>query len=314
MKVYIYTLIAICSMLYLLSCDSGGSDSQPGSDKNISRFYFSTESNTSLTADVEGEITGTTITCYIPFTLSRTALKASFETDGEEIRVNEVLQESGTSIIDFSDEVIYSVKAADGSVQSYSVNVINRFHDGFTGSGTTITGWGKTLQGNDPQSEAYLESDTLILKGGYDSNNPDYGALMGQAHVHKAINFSDSFRIIVCNNQVSDSRLVITLWASDSTYYQVGLLNSTVVITRDAANITTGTVPSFNATHDYEIAVTRSSSSIQVIITDLDTDSTYTLNATDSTYTSFTGITLTGGYYSSSALITTVDDIIIDLL
>ncbi|WP_337104104.1 S-layer homology domain-containing protein [Paenibacillus sp. YIM B09110] len=62
---------------------------------------------------------------YVPQGTNIKALKPTFETDdsGAQILVDEVVQTSGSTAQDFSEPVIYTVKALDGSTRNYTVTV-----------------------------------------------------------------------------------------------------------------------------------------------------------------------------------------------
>ncbi len=70
-----------------------------------------------------GVITGNNITVEMPFGSTLSSLVATFTTDGENVDVNGTTQNSGTTVNDFSSPVVYTVTAADGSTQDYTVTV-----------------------------------------------------------------------------------------------------------------------------------------------------------------------------------------------
>jgi hypothetical protein len=94
-----------------------------GSAKTLTSYTFKTEHNPGLANGVDGTINGTTITATVPFGTNVTALVADFATTGESVKVGGTEQVSGTTANDFSGPVTYTVTAADGSQQIYTVNV-----------------------------------------------------------------------------------------------------------------------------------------------------------------------------------------------
>jgi hypothetical protein len=64
-----------------------------------------------------------TIAVTVPSGSDITALVATFKTTGSSVKVGEVVQVSGTTANDFSDPVVYKVKALNGSTASYTVTV-----------------------------------------------------------------------------------------------------------------------------------------------------------------------------------------------
>ncbi len=64
-----------------------------------------------------------TIAVSVPGGTDVTTLVATFTTTGSSVRVGSVVQESGVTANDFSNPVIYTVKALNGSMASYTVTV-----------------------------------------------------------------------------------------------------------------------------------------------------------------------------------------------
>ncbi len=93
------------------------------SAQELTAFSFFKVDNAQLSAGVAGTITGSTITLSVPFGTDVKALKAAFQTTGNAVSVNGVVQESRVTPNDFSSPVTYVVNAADGSKRSYTVTV-----------------------------------------------------------------------------------------------------------------------------------------------------------------------------------------------
>jgi hypothetical protein len=95
--------------------------------KDITSFQFLTVKNAGLSANVTATITGTDITAILPFGSDLTNLVATFSTTGDSVAVAGVEQVSGVTANNFTTPLQYTVTAADGSTQVYTVTVINSF-------------------------------------------------------------------------------------------------------------------------------------------------------------------------------------------
>ena len=90
----------------------------PNSAKAITSFSFA-----GLSPVATGTITGTNIAVTVPYATDVTTLVATFVTTGASVKVGTAVQVSGTTVNDFSKPVSYTIFAADGSAQSYTVTV-----------------------------------------------------------------------------------------------------------------------------------------------------------------------------------------------
>lgn len=95
----------------------------PGSSKDISAFMFRSEVNPPLVVDYRADIEDTNIQVNVTTSADISKLVASFASTGQRVLVNGTAQKSGVTINDFSDTVVYTVEAADGTTKSYFVNV-----------------------------------------------------------------------------------------------------------------------------------------------------------------------------------------------
>ena len=91
--------------------------------KDLTAFAFLDAANPALAADVTATITGTAITATVPFATDVTALVATFTSTGASVAVGGTAQVSGTTANDFTSPVTYTVTAADGSTEAYTVTV-----------------------------------------------------------------------------------------------------------------------------------------------------------------------------------------------
>jgi len=122
-------LIAVCA---LVSCNGGYSDSSSDDEDSesldtsnaITAFGFTSANNSVLSADAAGVITGTDISVTVPYgTTSIANLIATFTTTGASVAIGTTEQTSGVTANDFTSAKTYTVTAADGSTQDYTVTV-----------------------------------------------------------------------------------------------------------------------------------------------------------------------------------------------
>lgn len=97
----------------------------PSAAKDLGPFQFFTVDNPALSVDVTASISGTAITAIVPFGTNITNLVATFTTTGVSVKVGNVVQTSGMTANDFTNPVVYTVTAADGTTRDYTVTVIN---------------------------------------------------------------------------------------------------------------------------------------------------------------------------------------------
>ena len=98
----------------------------PNTAKDLTAFCFEAAKNSAvgLTSDCIGVLAETDISVTVPYGTSITSLVATFTTTGEEVRVGATVQESGVTPNNFTDSVLYEVRAADSSTKSYTITVI----------------------------------------------------------------------------------------------------------------------------------------------------------------------------------------------
>ncbi|HEY1548638.1 MAG TPA: hypothetical protein VGG28_12505 [Kofleriaceae bacterium] len=93
--------------------------------KDITAFSFTSALNgtAGVGADAVGTISGTSISvCFAPG-VTVTGLVATFATTGASVAVGSTAQQSGVTSNDFTSPVSYTVTAADGTTQTYTVTV-----------------------------------------------------------------------------------------------------------------------------------------------------------------------------------------------
>lgn len=96
--------------------------SREGED-SIYSFIFEAINNQELSQDIEATINDNMIEAILPEGVSAKALVASFNYRGESVTVNNVPQQSGTTINNFEEPLTFVLKTNDGSTKEYVVNI-----------------------------------------------------------------------------------------------------------------------------------------------------------------------------------------------
>lgn len=110
-----YTIYFVLPIL--IECQNQVSPSL-SDEKDIKAFIFTDP-------PVSGQINDSMITAVVPYETDVSGLVATFVTTGNcSVTVNDIVQISGITINDFSNPIIYTVTAEDGTTQEYTVNVI----------------------------------------------------------------------------------------------------------------------------------------------------------------------------------------------
>jgi hypothetical protein len=93
--------------------------------KDITNFSFTSALNNTqgVSSDCTGTITGTNIAVTVPYGTDVTSLIATFATTGVSVDIGGTAQVSGGTTNNFTSPVIYTVHAADGSTQNFTVTV-----------------------------------------------------------------------------------------------------------------------------------------------------------------------------------------------
>ena len=143
----IFMFLAAVLLMVITGC--GGSDSTPAPLSSAKAF---TAFNIASPVVATGVITGNTIAVTVPNGTPVTALVATFTTTGISVTVDSIPQTSGSTTNNFSSgSLTYTVTAADGSKQNYTVTVtVSSSLSGFLdkGFGTAGTGIVTTTIGN----------------------------------------------------------------------------------------------------------------------------------------------------------------------
>lgn len=122
----ILSVLLIVPMMILSSCN----DSEPGIEQPkvedealITEFSFLKSDNPNLKANIYLDIEGDIISGRVNNNTRVDNLMATIEYSGAELTVGNVSQTNGTPRNDFTDVVVYTVKAANGSQKNYEVDV-----------------------------------------------------------------------------------------------------------------------------------------------------------------------------------------------
>lgn len=108
----------------LISC-SDKPEVELSSVSKLELFTFHPDLNKNLTKVVTGTISNNDITLLIPYNMSPDGLIATFNYTGASIQIGDKQQVSGVTVNSFSEPVVYSVIAEDGTKTNYTVTVTN---------------------------------------------------------------------------------------------------------------------------------------------------------------------------------------------
>jgi uncharacterized delta-60 repeat protein len=170
----IFMLLAAVLIVIITGC--GGSSSTPPLSSAKAITAFNIVSPVAATGVIT-EATQPTITIILPYGTSVTNLVATFTTTGTSVKVGSTVQVSGETENDFSTgSLTYTVTAADGSTQDYTVTVTVSPLSGsldttFGNSGIVTTSIGS---GYDNILALGIQSDSRIVAAGYSSNGSNY--------------------------------------------------------------------------------------------------------------------------------------------
>jgi spore coat protein CotH len=114
----------------LSGCGGSVSTPEPAEEPAISQFSFLSTNNWGLLSDIplDQDETDKAFSGRVETNISVSELVASFQFTGSSVTVGGVVQESGISVNDFIDIVIYTVTNSDGDTQNYTVD-LTKFTD-----------------------------------------------------------------------------------------------------------------------------------------------------------------------------------------
>ena len=149
--------VILVGILFLAGCPE-----PPSSVAEITAFNFLAANNSVLDTDVDGIVSGNSISADVPWKIDLAGLVASFEYTGASIAVGTVQQVSGTTANDFSSAVVYTVTAEDGSTADYSVTV------SYDHVPSYLSSFEKTDITTSASSSNYIQSADIDGDGDYD--------------------------------------------------------------------------------------------------------------------------------------------------
>ncbi len=119
-KAVLWVLVYFTFAFGLFSCGSSSSNplSASSSSKTVTAYSFSDPPSIGMINESDK-----TITISVPYGTDITTLRATFTSTGTSVMVSGTAQVSGTTANDFTNPIIYTVVAADGSTTQYTVTV-----------------------------------------------------------------------------------------------------------------------------------------------------------------------------------------------
>src|SRR5512145_2793219 len=166
-----YLLPALMFLMVVMGCGGGG---------DTTSVLSSTKAITAFSLDgVSGTIdeTGKTIAVFMRNGTVVNNLVATFTTTGSSVKVGSTVQISGSTSNDFTGSVDYTVTAANGTTQNYTVTVtVSSSDSGFpdTTFGTNGIVTTSIGSGNDYATAMEIQSDGKIVVAGYSHNGSKY--------------------------------------------------------------------------------------------------------------------------------------------
>ena len=99
-------------------------------EKRLTFFALRTEENPQLAQPSNNNVNPHfSFTCWVPKGTDKTKLVPYFEYIGKSISVNGVNQVSGSTVNDFSNPVVYTITAEDGTTVDYTVDVSEKIRE-----------------------------------------------------------------------------------------------------------------------------------------------------------------------------------------
>ncbi|HMV44326.1 MAG TPA: hypothetical protein PK079_18010 [Leptospiraceae bacterium] len=201
--------------------------------KDLRSFQF-----LQISPPVTATISGNQITAIIPSSISVKNLVATLDTTGNSILANGVLQVNGQTPNDFTNPIVYSIVAADGTKSDFTVTVNNTGYFILGSAGNiNITG----LSASDSALEMYYDTSGNSFKSF--SNNTMIGAIL-PANTQYALRFKSQPTGRVCS--LTGGSLSGTLTADVS--FSINCVTGYLVGGKVLAVLSTFTIPANGAT------------------------------------------------------------------
>jgi hypothetical protein len=119
-KAVLWTLVYLILAFGLFSC--GSSTSNPSGASSLSKAITAYSFSSPQAIGTINE-SNKTIQITVPYGTDVTRLVATFTTTGANVKVGGAVQVSGTTPNNFTNPVVYTVSAADGSMAEFTVTV-----------------------------------------------------------------------------------------------------------------------------------------------------------------------------------------------
>ena len=188
-----------------------GDSSGFSSTKEIKGFYFKAATNSKLTTDYTGTISGTTITVQLANSTTRTALVPEFAFKGKSIQVGSTEQVSGSTANDFSSTLTYTLTAFDGTTTDYTASV----YSGSPSSPSITLASGATSTSTKAVTVTLSAQDDDGVVGYYlsETNTAPLASASGWTTVTTTASYSGTASFTLSN---SDATKTVYAWFKDS--------------------------------------------------------------------------------------------------
>ncbi len=116
-----HVLLLLLTLLFTFSGCS--SEDELSSTCDLLEFKFQSSENSQLSKDILGTIVDNKIVVEVPSATDVSSLVARFKANGESVRIGNTTQKSGITVNDFSQSIVYTVVAQNGTLKNYTVSV-----------------------------------------------------------------------------------------------------------------------------------------------------------------------------------------------
>jgi len=154
--------MALLLAAFLTGCGGGNGSSAPSAAKAITSFSLAWTTGTPSSATGYINQTDKTIVVPVPSGTNKAALVATFAFTGVSVKVETLVQQSGTTANDFTTPKEYIVTAADGTTAPYTVSVAEWFVDSL---GADDVSHGAATGASAFKTIQYAISDSRLLAG-----------------------------------------------------------------------------------------------------------------------------------------------------
>lgn len=120
------SLMALLLLVLVSSCKDDSDDVKPNAGKDFETFQLLASQNIGVGETVEGVITADRVVLKVPNSATLSALVPTFTTTSERsiVMIGNEVQVSGTSVVDLTSPVTYTITAEDNTTKNYTVEVM----------------------------------------------------------------------------------------------------------------------------------------------------------------------------------------------